>query len=784
MRARGWNAAILISSGLGLVMTACGGGGSGTTTPPPPPTTYVLTVDSASPASGVVITVTSGNTALSSQGTTSFTLSFNSGTAVTLTAPATAGGNNFSKWTGCTSTSTVTCNVTMSANTTVTATYVVPTVVVTPNPGTATIGAQVQFSATVNGAASSAVTWSVAAPTSSSLSAGTISASGLYTTPYPFPATVTVTATSNADTSQTGSATVTLSAPATAAGPALTVDAGSQTHAISPFIYGMSYYNSSDDTAAAESISLPVDRWGGDGSQRYNYQLDVINSASDYYFENHYGNQGQEDTGAFNTAVEADATIGAKTLGTVDVLGWISKDATSCSYTKATYPQQTSFDQYDSNCGNGTYPDGVAGCNNASGCAIPDPANEASLTSMSVDPPTWAKQWVTYLVGKFGTAANGGVYAYDLDNEPAWWDAVHRDVHPVASTYDEVTNNEIATALAVKTADPTALINGPVIDNWWNYFYSKKDMESGWGTDPCYAPWANPVDRTAHGGMPNIEYYLQQFAAYEATNKIRLLDYLDMHTYFAATYNGNGVAFDTAGDTGEQQARVNSTRVFWDPTYTDPNFPQPNYITDPDYTAAPNCNTPLQAPQLIPMAKGWIAKDYPGTKLAFSEYNWGGQESMNGAVAQADILGIFGSYGLEMANLWGPPDPKSQMPGLMAYMIYRNYDGKKSEFGDMALTSTSANQGVLSVYGALRTTDNAVTVMVINKTYGDLTETLNLANVKSTGTASAYLYSNANTAGIVPQPTLTVTPPASGSTSTISTTFPAQSITLIVVPQT
>ena len=137
---------------------------------------------------------------------------------------------------------------------------------------------------------------------------------------------------------------------------------------------------------------------------------------------------------------------------------------------------------------------------------------------------------MNYLVSKFGTAANGGVYAYDLDNEPAWWDAVHRDVHPVASTYDEVTINEIATAKAVKEADPTALINGPVIDNWSNYFYSKKDMESGWGTGPCYQPWGNPTDRAAHGGVPLIEYYLQQFAAYDATNKTRLLDYLDMHT--------------------------------------------------------------------------------------------------------------------------------------------------------------------------------------------------------------------------------------------------------------
>ena len=57
---------------------------------------------------------------------------------------------------------------------------------------------------------------------------------------------------------------------------------------------------------------------------------------------------------------------------------------------------------------------------------------------------------------------------------------MHRDVHPVAFTYDEVTNNGIGTALAIKTADPTALVSGPVIDYWWAYFYSKKDIESGW----------------------------------------------------------------------------------------------------------------------------------------------------------------------------------------------------------------------------------------------------------------------------------------------------------------
>lgn len=185
------------------------------------------------------------------------------------------------------------------------------------------------------------------------------------------------------------------------------------------------------------------------------------------------------------------------------------------------------------------------------------------------------------------------------------------------------------------------------------------------------------------------------------------------------------------------------------------------------------------------MAQAWVAKDYPGTKIAFTEYNWGGQENINGAVAQADILGIFGNYGLDMATLWGPPDPTTQVPGLMAYEIYRNYDGKNSMFGDIALASTSVSQGALSVYGALRTFDNAITVMVINKTYGDLTSTITLANFTTTSTtAQAYLYSNANLNVIVAEPNLAVTPPGTGATaSTITTKFPAQSITLLVVPQ-
>jgi Glycoside hydrolase family 44 len=767
------------ATALCLASASCGSGGGGTVTTT---TSYALTINSTNPASGVQISYTENGSNAATTGKTSFSVVADSGTTMILTAPSSASGNNFSSWTGCTTTSSATCNVTLNANTTVTVSYTTPkvsSVTVTPNPASATVGGTLQMAATVNGSGvtNGNVTWSVAAPSGSSLSAGTISSGGLYTTPYPAPATVTVIATSVQDTSVSGSVTVTLSAPTTSSGPALSVDAGNQTHAINPYIYGMNGYTLS--AAAAKAVNLPIDRWGGDATSEYNYKLDVTNAGSDWYFENSTSATGQQDTSAFNAQVKADAAVGAKTLGTVPVNGWVAKDGTSCSFPSSAYPSQYAFDPYKSTCGDGEMPNQT----NITG-------NDPTIVSTTVD-TTWTSGWVAYLVSKFGNAASGGVAVYDLDNEPSWWDAVHRDVHPAPFTYDEVTNNGIAVAQAVKAADPTAEVSGPVMDYWWAYFYSKKDIESGWSSGgPCYQPWSNPVDREAHGGVPFIEYYLQQMATYDNTNHVRLLDYLDLHTYFTPQYplnSNNGVGLTTAGDTTEQQLRLDSTRVFWDSTYIDPDtanqpFPQPNYKTDPGYTGT-NCSVPAMAPQIIRTMHNWVNTDYPGTKLAITEYNWGGQENINGAVAQADILGIFGREALDIGTLWGPPDPVKQVPGLMAFEMYRNYDGNNSMFGDMSINSSSANQSQLAVYGALRTKDNTVTIMVINKTYGDLTTTLSVNNLStSTTSAQSYLYSNANLSQIVGPTAVTVTPPSGASTvSTISTTFPAQSITLLTM---
>ncbi len=125
-----------VAAGLAIAMcfleTGCGGGGSSTPAPPPPVTTYTLTVNSTTPASGVLITVAPADNSAAGNGTTSFTRTYNAGAAVTLTALSTSGSNTFSAWAGCTTVSTVTCKVTLNATTTVTATY---SGVVTTTPG-------------------------------------------------------------------------------------------------------------------------------------------------------------------------------------------------------------------------------------------------------------------------------------------------------------------------------------------------------------------------------------------------------------------------------------------------------------------------------------------------------------------------------------------------------------------------------------------------------------------------------------------------------------------------
>ena len=518
-------------------------------------------------------------------------------------------------------------------------------------------------------------------------------------------------------------------------GPALLVDAGAGHHTISPYIYGMNF--TSEDLAT--ELHLPVRRWGGNAVTRYNWQNDTSNHASDWYFENIPEDNPNPATlpngSAADQFVEQDRRTGTKTFMTLPLIGWTPKDrAVACGFSVQLYGSQQSTDPWQTDCGNGKH---------ANGALIS--GNNPLDTSIAIT-PTFVTNWINHLTGRYGTADQGGVAFYNLDNEPMLWSDTHRDVHPLPLSYDELRDRTYQYAPAIRAADPTAKILGPTLYGWTAYFWSALDWSAGG------AWWNNPLDRLAHGNTPFVAWYLQQMQAYEQQHgAIRILDYLDLHYYPQA----NGVSLSGAGSGATQALRLRSTRSLWDPTYTDESW-----IGEPVY--------------LIPRMRDWVNTNYPGTKIAIGEYNWGALDAINGALAQADVLGIFGREGVDLATLWAPPT--SGQPGAYAFRMYLNVDGAGNGFGDMGVSATSANQDTLSVYAALRSNTNVLTVMVVNKSTGSLSSTVNLSGFTPGGAATVYRYSSANLNAIqrLADQAVTVTG--------FSATFPQESITLFVIP--
>lgn len=522
--------------------------------------------------------------------------------------------------------------------------------------------------------------------------------------------------------------------PTPVAGPALHVDAATVQRPISPYIYGMNY---ADEALAAE-LQLPVHRWGGNGTTRYNWQLDTASHTSDWYFENIPKPNDQPDAlpvgSAADKFIQQNLRTNSATIMTMPMIGWTPKSREyACGFSVSKYGAQQSTDPWRPDCGNGIRPDGsyITG-------------NDPTDTSLAID-PSFVQAWMSHLIDQFGTAANGGVQFYNLDNEPMLWNSTHRDVHPTPVSYDELRDRTYAYAAAIKATDPTAKTLGPVLWGWTAYFFSALDA-AGPGSW-----WNNPQDRLAHGDVPFIEWYLQQMQRYEQNHGVRILDYMDLHYYPQAS----GVALQPAGGAANQAKRLRTTRSLWDPTYVDESW-----IAEPA--------------RLLPRMRDWVDTYYPGTKLAMTEYNWGALNHINGALAQADVLGIFGREGLDLATLWDPPT--SSDPGAYAFRMYRNYDGNGSTFGDQSVMASSVDQEKLSIYAALRSSDGALTIMVINKSTGALVSNLTVSDFVSQGDVQLYRYSSANLTQIV-QPT-----PLTISHGALTVNFPKSSITLLVLP--
>jgi Glycoside hydrolase family 44/SdrD B-like domain len=522
--------------------------------------------------------------------------------------------------------------------------------------------------------------------------------------------------------------------PALAQNAAVTinVDAGADRRPVSPLIYGVAY---ADFTQLAD-LNCPLNRSGGNASTRYNWQLNASNRANDWYYESI--SDGSAVAGeAADTFISDSKTAGAQPMLTVPMIGWVAKlgpnRAKLASFSIAKYGPQTGSDwQWFPDAGNGVKSGGGYVTGN-------DPA-DANVPSDS----TFQQGWVQHLVGRWGTAAVGGLRYYLLDNEPSIWHATHRDVHPAGATMEELRDRIGDYAAKIKAVDSSAVVVGPEEWGWSGYLFSGYDQQYG-----SLHGWANLPDRANHGGADYLPWLLGQLRQRDAATGQRLLDFFSVHYY------PQGGEFSDDVSSAMQLRRNRSTRSLWDPGYTDESW-----IND--------------QVQLVPRLRSWVAANYPGTKAAVTEYNWGAEGHINGATAQADILGIFGREGLDMATRWTTPD--AQTPTYKAIKMYRNYDGNKSTFGETSVHATVPNPDNLSAFAAERGSDGALTVMIVGKQLsGDTPVTVNLANFTSAGQAQVWQLTSANAISRLND--------LSYTGNSLQLSVPAQSVTLLVLPK-
>ncbi len=467
-----------------------------------------------------------------------------------------------------------------------------------------------------------------------------------------------------------------VAAPRFAAGPGYKASARllpGKGHAIKDGIYGTCGL----PRAKLEEYLVPITRWGGNPSSRFNWKLNVDNGAADWYFKNRGKLSARLEDSGYLKHVRDNQAFGATTYQTVPMTGWVAKDDHSYGFSVKKYGKQRGHEPGHADVGNGVGADGshVTG-------------NDPRDTSVPA-PPEFVGEAVRFVVKHAGRAdgKRAGVKYWALDNEPMLWHATHRDVFPKPLTYDRLWDRTVRYAEAIKKADPSAKVAGFCSWGWMDLYYSAADAgDDNYRTKP---------DFNKHGKVPLCEWFIKKCGDYKREKGKALVDVLDVHWYPQAQFKGQGPYLGKGMEVGLNELRLRSTRDLWDEKYA-----QESWIRNVE-----------KAPvALLPRVKGWIAKHNPGMEVCLGEYNFGGGDNVTGGLAQAEAFGVLARERIDLAFIWHTPEGSQEL----AWQLFRSYDGKGGKFGDQFLPAES-NHANLSVFAARRSGDGAVTVVVVNK---------------------------------------------------------------------
>lgn len=491
------------------------------------------------------------------------------------------------------------------------------------------------------------------------------------------------------------------------------IDTNKAMRLISPDIYGV---NSPE--APARVARMGSARLGGNRLSAYNWENNSSNSGNDngYVNDNYLGGPGTPGLPVSQTMDVARAT-GASAVVTVPIGDYVAADFGGTNVMKTTDWLNTRFKKNKPR----------------KGAAFANPPN-------GDDAEVYQDEFVSWVKNRAGDVP----VIFSLDNEPDLWASTHKEIHSNSVTYDELCTRTVDYASAIKDVWPTAPVLGFVSYGWQGYISLQ-----------------NAPDRTNKGEF--VDYFLAQMQAAEQKAGHRLVDFVDLHYYPETRGAGRRIVMAGTPPTDQemqewQEARMQAPRSLWDPTYQD------------DSWIGQSIKVPIR---LIPRMREKIDANYPGTKLAITEWNFGGPNDITGAIATADVLGIFGREGVDMAHLWLLADREPfTFAGLR---IYRNYDGKGGEFGDVGVAADNSDTAGTSVYASLSSSNPGhVVVVAINKKNTTVKAGIQLSHPAPMSKARVYRVAGTDD-GIAGAPDLTPT-----ASNAFVYNMPARSVSVLV----
>jgi hypothetical protein len=450
--------------------------------------------------------------------------------------------------------------------------------------------------------------------------------------------------------------------PAPAGSVRFTIDSAVARHPISPYVYGM---NQPD--WAGRSRGLRLGRLGGNRLTAYNWETNASNAGADYRHQNDdYLGGGDVAGEAVRPHVARAMAAGASMIVTVPMAGYVSADKAPSGDVNQT-PDYLNVRFLES--------------------------RAAKHRGFSYPPDTgdrvvYQDEFVAWLESAFPDARRDPARTlfYSLDNEPDLWASTHPRIRPTGKlTYAEMVQRTEEYAGAIKAVAPGALVFGPVSYGWQGFVRLQ--------------------DAPDNGGRDFLDFYLDSMQDAEGRTRRRLVDVLDLHWYPEA--KGGTVRITEANNAPEvAAARVQAPRSLWDPSYAENSWI--------------SIDARVGAIRLVPRMKEKIAAHYPGTRLAITEYNYGGGEHVSGGVAQADALGIFGREDVFAAALWDLQGGMRYVDG--AFALFCNYDGAGGRFGDTSVGAATTDHEATSVYASVdQGRDERMVLVAINKSTGPTT---------------------------------------------------------------